>query len=312
MFYLPQFYGKIYFAYKCMGEKMRKGKKIFMTFLLLIIILFTIRLYIDHNFIKKTSYEVKSTKIPSTFEGYKILQITDLHNKDFGKMLTDMIEKENPDIIVLTGDMVSANHINYTTFLDFAKYISSKYKVYYIKGNHEGELLNKNYSVIVDALDLYGVKILDNEMIKLEKEGDYINLYGMWCNQRYYSRADEDKTYVVKEETVEKLLGKPNVDEYNILLMHTPAYFEAYEHWGADLVISGHMHGGLIRLPYLGGVFSPDRKLFPKYCYGRFDKNLSTMIISSGLSRGETGFRLFNRPEIVTITLKSQNLYIQY
>ena len=87
--------------------------------------------------------------------------------------------------------------------------------------------------------------------------------------------------------------------------MHTPTYFDSYEEWGADLVIAGHTHGGLIRLPFLGGVFSPDRKLFPKYCYGKYEKNDTTMIISSGLSKGETGFRLFNRPEIVSITLNN-------
>ena len=130
----------------------------------------------------------------------------------------------------------------------------------------------------------------------------------MWCNQRYYSRADADKEYIIKKETITKLLGTPNKDEYNILLMHTPTFFEAYEDWGADLILSGHIHGGLIRLPFVGGVFSPDRKLFPKYCYGKYELDNSTMIVSGGLSRGETGFRLFNRPEIVTITLKSEGV----
>lgn len=306
MFYLYQICGKIYCTVLSLGENMKKGKKSLIVFLSLMMILFLIRLYIDHNLIMITSYEVKSAEIPSTFDGYKILQISDLHNEDFGEQITKKITQESPDIIVLTGDMVSANDINYAVFLDFAKYLSNKYDVYYIKGNHEGDLTKENYSVLEDALNLYGIKVMDNEMRKLEKEGSYINLYGMWCNQRYYSRADVDENYVIKEETVVKLLGEADEDEYNILLMHTPVYFEAYESWGADLVISGHMHGGLIRLPYLEGVCSPDRKLFPKYCYGRYEINDSTMIISSGLSRGETGFRLFNCPEIVSITLKSE------
>lgn len=287
---------------------MKRRKIILFIFIFIILVLFLFRLYIDHNWIKKTSYDITSSKIPSAFDGYKILQLSDLHNKDFGTQIIKKIEKEAPDIIVLTGDMVSANHVNYSVFLNLAKYLSSKYKVYYIKGNHEGELSKNNYSVLEDALNLYNIKILDNEMVRLKKDGSYINLYGMWCNQRYYSRADEDKNYVIKKENVTKLLGNINENEYNILLMHTPTYFDAYESWGADLVLTGHMHGGLVRLPYFGGVFSPDRKLFPKYCYGRYDINDSTMIVNSGLSRGETGFRLFNRPEIVTITLKSEGV----
>ena len=283
-----------------------KSRKKIIVFLFLIIALFCIRLYIDHNLIKIMPYEIVSSEIPSTFDGYKILQISDLHNKDFGEQIIKKIEKEKADIIVLTGDMVSASHVDYTVFLDFAKHLSSKYTVYYIKGNHEGDLEKVNYSVIEDALSLYGIDILDNEKATIEKDGEHLNLYGMWCNQRYYSRADIDKEYIIKPETVTKLLGEADQDEYNILLMHTPAYFEAYENWGADLVLSGHTHGGLVRLPFLGAVFSPDRKLFPKYGYGRYEINDTTMIVSSGLSRGDTGFRLFNRPELVTITLKNK------
>ncbi len=274
--------------------------------IIVLLILFCIRLYIDHNLIKTTSYEIASEKIPESFNNFKIVQLSDLHSKDFGNRLFNKIDEESPNIIVLTGDMVSANETEYHVFLDVAKKLAEKYDVYYIKGNHEGELSANNYKVIEDALNIYGIKILDNEKVKIEYSGDYINLYGMWVNQRYYSRANIDKEYVVKEETVKKLLGDINPNEYNILLMHNPLYFEEYVNWGADLVLSGHVHGGLIRLPFVGGVFSPERKLFPKYCYGRYDKNNTTMIISSGLSRGATGFRLFNRPEIVSITLKNK------
>ena len=101
-------------------------------------------------------------------------------------------------------------------------------------------------------------------------------------------------------------MGEANKNEYNILLMHTPTYYESYEAWGADLVLAGHIHAGLIRIPFLGGVFSPDRKLFPKYCYGKYDIKDSSMIINAGLSRGSTGFRFLNRPEIVTVILNNK------
>lgn len=285
---------------------MKRGKKIVIIFILFLITFFIIRLYIDHNVIRKTSYEITSSKIPKDFNDYKILHLSDLHSKNFGNQLLNKIDAENPDIIVLTGDMVSACEVNYTVFLNFAKKISEKYKVYYIKGNHEGKLSKENYNVLKDALSLYGVEILDNEKAILKKGDSFINLYGMWCNQRYYSRADIDKEYVIKKETVTKILGEANKNEYNILLTHTPTYYESYEAWGADLVLAGHIHAGLIRIPFLGGVFSPDRKLFPKYCYGKYDIKDSSMIISAGLSRGSTGFRFLNRPEIVTVILNNK------
>ena len=285
---------------------MKRGKMILFTFILLFVFLFLIRLYIDNDTIKTTKYQINSSKIPSTFDGYKILQLSDLHNKNFEKRLFDKIELEKPDIIVMTGDMVSSNSLDFFNFLSLAQKLAEKYPVYYIKGNHEGRLSEEDYKVIDDALKIYGVKVLDNEKIVLEKENKHLNLYGMWCNQRYYSRADADVNYILKKDTVTKLLGKPNTHEYNVLLMHTPTYFDAYASWGADLVLSGHIHGGMIRLPFAGGIFSPDRKLFPKYCYGKYSLGNSTMIISSGLNKGEAGFRFFNQPEIVVVTLKNE------
>lgn len=282
-----------------------KRKKMIYIICLIVVVLFFVRLYIDHNLLRKTFYEIVSAKIPKEFDGYKILQLSDLHSKDFNGDLLIKINEEKPDIIVMTGDMVSSNHVDYSVFFDLAQQLVKKYEVYYIKGNHEGRLESKKYEIIDSVLKSYGIKVLDNEKVILEKEHGHINLYGMWCNQRYYSRADEDKEYVVKEKTVTKLLGNSNKEEYNILLMHTPTYFPAYEKWGADLTLSGHVHAGLVRIPCFGGVFSPDRKLFPKYCYGKYEINDSKLIISAGLSRGETGFRLFNRPEIVIITLRS-------
>lgn len=277
-----------------------------MNILLVFLIIIIVMLFIDHRWVKTTYYEIESEKLPSSFDGYKILQLSDLHNENLTHQLLAKIDKENPDIVVMTGDMVSANHRDFTTFFKLAKQVSDKYKVYYIKGNHEGELRKKDYELFSDTLYTYGIENMDNEMLRLEKDGEHINLYGMWCNQRYYSRADSDEEYKITKDVMEKLLGTPNKNEYNVLLFHTPSFFEEYEKWGADLVLSGHMHGGLIKLPKYGGVFSPDRKMFPKYCYGRFDKNDTTMIISSGLSRGSTGFRLFNRPEIVVTTLNKK------
>lgn len=274
--------------------------------LFIVIVFFIFRAYIDHNLIKITSYEVESSKIPSSFEEFKIVQLSDLHNKNFNKQLIRKINLINPNIIVMTGDMVSSNHTNFNTFFELSEELAKTYKVYYIKGNHEGRMEDKYYSKIADTLKSYGITVLDNEKRQIQNNGEYINLYGMWCNQRFYSRINRDKNNVITKDTVNKILGESEHDAYNILLMHTPLFFEAYEAWGADLTLAGHIHGGMIRLPFLGGVFSPYLELFPKYCYGKYDINNSSMIISAGLSAGTTALRLFNRPEIVSITLHSK------
>ena len=161
---------------------MRKKRILMIIIICLLILFFVIRLFIDHNILKVTSYTISSNKIPENFNGFKIVQISDLHNENLENRIMDKVNAENPDIVVLTGDMVSANQVNYSNFLNLAKTLSTKYKVYYIKGNHEGELSNKNYKVIKDALESYGIKILNNEKIELEKDGKYINLYGMWVS----------------------------------------------------------------------------------------------------------------------------------
>jgi len=265
-----------------------------------------VRLYIDHNFIKTSHYEVESTKIPSSFDGYKILQLSDLHQKDFKNQLYDKIVEESPNIIVMTGDMVSTNQTNFTTFYQVAKTLAKKYPVYYIKGNHEGRMEDKSGIDFIKQLQSFGVIVLDNEKILLEKDNKYINLYGMWCNQRFYSKLNTSENNVITENIMTKLLGKTDHRFFNILLMHTPQYFEAYEKWGADLVLAGHLHGGMIRIPLIGGIFSPYLEWFPKYCYGEYHQNNATMIISGGLSAGATGFRFFNRPEIVVVTLHTK------
>lgn len=275
--------------------------------LIILVILLIIRLYIDNNCVKITSYEVESSKIPSSFNDYKIVQLSDLHNKKYGNSLIDKIDKISPDIIVMTGDMVSASDTNFDNFFNIAKSLVSKYKVYYIKGNHEGRMEKVKYDHIRDTLKKYGIVVLDNEKVVIEKENQTINLYGMWCNQRFYSRIGRDKSNVITKDIMDKILGESQDELYNILLMHTPHYLEAYADWGADLTLCGHIHGGVIRIPFIGGVLSPYIELFPEYCYGIYKYNDSCMIVNSGLCTIKKFLRLFNRPEVVVVTLKNLN-----
>ncbi len=268
--------------------------------ILVCILIFVIQLYIDNNVIEVSNYEMCFDNLPKEFDGAVILHVSDLHSKLFGldnTALVKNIDDINPDYIMITGDMVNATDTDFSIFLDFIKKISDRYEIYYIVGNHEMALSNEDYGKIKSALNDCGVKILDNEKITLEKNGQKINIYGMWYNSKYYFGEE------FQVESMEKILGKAS-DAFNILLTHNPKDFNTYANWGADLILTGHVHGGMIRLPFVGAVFAPERTLFPKYSEGVYTNENSKMVVSRGLGRGLTGFRLFNRPELGVITLK--------
>ena len=273
---------------------------------LLLLLVVLLRIYIDNEIPKVSNVEIKSPKLPEVFDGYKIVQLSDLHSKSFGnnnEMLIDMIDKESPNIIVMTGDMVTANEKDFTVFYSLVKELTKKYRVYYVYGNHEGELSLKLKSVITAFLKENGVIVLDNDYISIEKNNEKINLYGLCYTQKYYSYKG-GKKHIITENYIKNKLGTIDKNKYNILLTHNPLFFDAYSGYGFDLTLSGHVHGGLIRLPFIGGILSPERKFFPQYSAGVYEKGNSKLVVSRGLSRGTKGFRFFNRPDVVSITLK--------
>lgn len=286
--------------------------KILRKIFLALVAFFLVEVYIDSNMLVVTNINIKDKKIPENFNGYKIMHLSDLHSKSFGEKNIDLINKVNeinPNIIVMTGDMVNSNDTNFDIFFDLAKSLSKKYKIYYIVGNHEQDMKEENKKVIFDFLKANGIKILDNEKVVIEENGEYINLYGSWCNLRYYSSKYAEEKYDFTIDVMNKIMENAKIEEdrYNILLAHNPNFIDVYARWGADLTLSGHIHGGMIRIPFVGGVFSPDTVLFPKYTSGLYEVEGKKLIVSRGLGRGVRGFRFFNRPEINVIELNSDN-----
>lgn len=255
-----------------------------------------------------SKYEMVSNKIPKKFDGFKILQLSDLHNRRFNKnnkKLINKIEEQNPDIIVVTGDMVSSNTSNFDLFFSFMEELGDKYPVYYIFGNHEQRLPSEKQLVIVNELKRYGVKVINNTKELINKGEDHIWIYGLEQALVYYNNYFKNKNvYSYEEKDIRKTFPKINKEEFNILLAHNPLYFEAYEKWGADLIFSGHVHGGIVRIPFVGGLLSPERKLFPKYSSGEYEINTSKMIVSRGIGDSTINLRVFNNPEICVIKLK--------
>ena len=274
-------------------------------------------LYIKYNVntLEVTKYVVENKKVPKEFDGYNIVQISDLHSKLFGennKKLIQKIKSLNPDIVVVTGDLIDGENNNYNVALDFMKEISKLYRVYYIIGNHEQKSLIKKYK---DEYKDYFNKLhkidfvnLDNNKVEIVKWDSNINLYGLTVPYSCYKYLfDNQETTSIDIDFLEEKLGKVDREQFNILLAHTPFYFDEYEKWGADLTLCGHVHGGIVRLPIVGGLLSPDRKFFPKYDLGEYTKNKSTMIVSKGLGGSKVLIRVNCKPEIVNIKLKNIN-----
>lgn len=205
--------------------------------------------------------------------------------------------------------IVSKASNTYENAVKLMEVLAKRYPVYYGNGNHEERLLWKSqecpeagqiYKDYMKALKNCGIHHLYNDTVKIEEGGSYLYLSGLEISERYYDKFDFPNMPV---SYLEKHLGKCEKDSFHILLAHNPCYFDAYAAWGADLTLSGHLHGGIMRLPVLGGVIAPSYQLFPKYDAGLFRKGKKRLIVSVGLGSHSIKVRLFNPPKIDVITL---------
>ncbi|MCK9217812.1 MAG: metallophosphoesterase [Firmicutes bacterium] len=280
-----------------MLRRFRKRKSMF------IIILISISLFFlwQNNDITVTEINYYNDKIPDGFNGYSIIHISDLHNKSFGKNQEYLLKKvriAEPDIIVITGDLIDRRKYD----LDIAmKFIDGAMKIapiYYVSGNHEA--WSKDYKNISQRLLDYGVKILDDNKVALKEGKHEIEILGLsdpdFLTSNYLEGTDLSK---LKEE-----LSKLSDDStFQILLFHRPELFDLYTDENIDIIFSGHAHGGQFRIPLIGGLVAPDQGLFPKYTSGAYVRNQSTLIVSRGLGNSIIPVRIFNRPEIIKVTL---------
>lgn len=248
--------------------------------------------------IEVSHYEIKDDLIPTGFDGFRIAHVSDLHDKNWRGKLESLIAAEKPDIIVITGDVVDSSDKYYSNSLSFVKEAVKTAPVYFVSGNHEAYMID--YDFMKKAFKEYGVKILEDESIIIEKNGSCINLAGLSdpsFTDRYgsisYATMLKEK---INAMTVEGL--------YNIVLSHRPEYFSSYAETDADLIFCGHAHGGQVILPFVGGIYSPGQGIFPEYYQGIHTENDSTMIVSRGLGDSYLP-RINNMPELVVVTLLS-------
>lgn len=252
-------------------------------------------LYWQNNDIVVTKINVVNNKIPKGFEGYKILHISDLQNKTFGKgqkRLLRLAKKAKADAIFITGDLIDRNRTDLEAAMELIREVVGIAPVYYVSGNHEYS--SGFYDDLILLLEAEGVNILENDQIVLQNNGDQIDLMGL-----VDIRINKNYSFVLNK------MAKKCKTEFQILLSHRPEIFDMYVEKSIDIAFTGHAHGGQIHLPFVGGVFSPNQGFFPKYISGVYTKGDTSMIVSRGLGNSKFPFRIFNRPELVEVILST-------
>lgn len=246
-------------------------------------------------------WTVSDRDIPDTFSGYRIAQISDLHNAEFGEHneeLLSMLAGTAPDIIVLTGDLVDSRRTDVDVAADFAAQAMEIAPVYYVTGNHESRL-KRLFPALEARLEAADVTVLRGEAVLLNRDGQQIQLLGV-DDITFYTGNWEDQL----PEDLERLKKE---DLYTVLLSHRPDLLKLYEKSGVDLVFTGHAHGGQIRLPWIGGILAPDQGFFPKYDSGLYTLGETNLMVSRGLGNSLFPFRVNNPPEIVVVELTTTN-----
>ena len=274
-----------------------------------IIIIAIIIIAIDSNRFVIRRYLLETDLIK---KDVKFVFISDLHNKSYGeenKKLLEAIDACKPDFILCGGDIPTAKPgVSMQVAIHFIKELAKKYRIFYANGNHEYRMriypekygdMHENYE---KALKEAGIERLINQSDSWQ---DDIVIHGLEIDKKYYKRFRKECPTALE---IQKLVPiKADTDKkYHILLAHNPDYFKVYAKTGANLILSGHVHGGVARLPLLGGVISPSLRLFPKYDGGMYQEGNVTMILSRGLGMHTIPFRFLNPAELVEITLKAK------
>ena len=281
---------------------MKGNWKIIFPIIVAIILVLAVWIRCGNTALEVNEYEIVSNSVPQNFDGFRIAQVSDLHNAEFGEgnsKLIALISQTDPDIIVITGDLIDSRHTDIEIALEFARQAIKISPVYYVSGNHEVRL--REYENLKMGLAEAGVIVLENQKVEITREGESITLLGLDdpSFQEDYLFGDSES---VARQAIENLQNAS--DGYTILLSHRPELFDLYVETGMDLVFSGHAHGGQFRLPFIGGLVAPNQGFFPKYDAGQFTEENTTMIVSRGVGNSIIPLRFNNRPEIVVAELK--------
>ncbi len=251
-----------------------------------------------------THYRITNSKINHSL---CIALISDLHGYSYGtnnKNLLNAVFMENPDFVLIPGDIVTyEDGFDFDKAAAFINALSKKYPVFYTNGNHESRFEeededNDGFYDFIEEIRCKNLHRLNNEYGHLLIKENNIKIFGLELDRSYYKRFSNAKLGVNK---ISDLIGLPDRSKFNIVLAHNPAFTDKYMDWGADLSVSGHDHGGLVRFPGIGSIISPQFKLFPKYDGGLYKFGKKSAVVSRGLGTHRYNIRINNRAELIFI-----------
>ena len=280
----------------------KRNKKVFLYVSLVVLACLAVWTIWGNTALEVNEYEIQSDRIPQSFAGFRIAQVSDLHNAEFGEgneKLIQLLSQTEPDIIVLTGDLIDSRRTDVEIALAFAREAAQISPVYYVPGNHEARV--REYENLKMGLVEAGVIVLENQKVEITREGESISLMGIDDPS-----FREDYLFGDSESVARQAIGdlQNESDGYTVLLSHRPELFDVYVDTGMNLVFSGHAHGGQFRLLFIGGLVAPNQGFFPKYDAGQFTEENTTMLVSRGIGNSIIPIRFCNRPEIVVAELK--------
>lgn len=282
----------------------KKKKFILLAVVAAVLIALVIWIAWGNTALELNTYAVTSSRLPQSFDGYRIAHISDLHNAEMGedneKLLT-MLREADPDMIAITGDLIDSRNTNVEIALQFAQEAMKIAPCYYVSGNHEARV--NEYEELKTGLISAGVIILEDAQTEISIEGQTIMLIGV--NDPSFKT---DYLFGDSETVMNAKLTELHTDgeAFTILLSHRPELFDAYAEHDVDLVLSGHAHGGQFRLPFIGGVVAPNQGLFPEYDAGIYTDGNTNMLVSRGVGNSILPFRINNRPEVILIELQTK------
>jgi predicted MPP superfamily phosphohydrolase len=262
---------------------------------------------VSNRCLQTTTYQVGSARLPSAFDGYRIVQISDLHERRFGPQqsrLMQAIREARPDLIVVTGDIINARWTRARNSLELARQLAVVAPTYFVTGNHE--IYSRGADTLVGFLENLGVQVLRGRSVLIEREGRSLALAGIDDPDAFGRWRVPEAASVGRWRAVlgELRRGIPP-QLYTVLLSHRPELLADYARQGFDLVLAGHAHGGQVRLPFIGALWVPDQGLRPCYTEGAYAASGTTMVVSRGLGSTWPSFRFLNRPELVVVKLRT-------
>ena len=281
-------------------------RKISLSIIAFILVISTVFLLYGNFYVDIQRIDIKTGKLPVSFNNYLIAHISDYHNRSsflVDKQIINSLQKEQPDIIVITGDLIDCNKTDVQTALEFVSKVKEIAPVYFVAGNHEANIASSNFSDfcnLINGLEELGVTFLRNDFVKISNEaGDSFNLYGI---HDPYFYGGYEQVYQRTEALCDEL--DMNIDEFNVLLAHHPETVSVYKKFKVNVVFSGHAHGGQITL-FGTPVVAPDQKIFPPYTEGLYETGVTRLIVSRGIGYSNFPLRVFCNPHLVYAEFKS-------